>query len=266
MLVDVLPEGDEVRAVTSLDRRLFVVRYPSEQQIEVYDTETFAPLTTIVVPHLSDDVRGLASCDTSKCLFAGDFENKSVCRVDLSSDETFSWRTDGKPHGLSTNEAHNVLVTCPNRNAILEYTPRGLLVRKVDLPSDIAWAWHSIQLTNGNYLVCHGLAGSLHRVCSVDPGGRIVASYGTESGSLTGRLRIPSQLAVDKNGYVFVADSDNNRIVVLDPRLECSQDLPADTVTSGIQGPCALYLDESRGRLYVGESADGRILVFDGMV
>jgi hypothetical protein len=261
MLISVLAEGDEVRAVTSLDDRLFVVRCPSEQQIEIYDVVTFTLQTPFFVANLSDDVRGMTSCDVIRCLYVSDCENKSIRRVDVASGRTFSWRTEGKPYGLSTNAAHNVLVTCPHK--ILEYTYLGLLVRRVELPSDVVlWAWHAIQLAAGRFVVNHLHVSSQHRVCIVDAMGRIVVQ-GQVPGSLTGQISSP--LAVDKNGLVLVADSDNHRIMVLNPRLEWSQDLQIDADSSGIQGPCALHLDESRGRLYVGESADGRILVFDGV-
>lgn len=261
VLTSVFAEGDEVRAVTSLDDRLFVVRCPSEQQIEIYDVNTFIVQTPIVVASLSDDVRGLTSCDVIRCLYVSDCENKSIRRVDVSSGRTFSWRTEGKPYGLSTNVAHNVLVTCPHK--ILEYTSQGDLVRMVDLPSDVVlWAWHAAQLTGGHFVVNHLHVSSQHRVCIVDAVGRIVV-HGQVPGSLTGQ--ISSTLVVDKRGFVFVADSDNHRIMILNTRLEWSQDLAIDADSSGIQGPCALHLDESRGRLYVGESSDGRILVFDGV-
>ena len=62
-------------------------------------------------------------------------------------------------------------------------------------------------------------------------------------------------LSVDKNNFIFVADRDNNRIVVLNSSLEFSH--LVNLSTTKWQGPERLHLDESRDRLYVGVFPDG---------
>ena len=77
-------------------------------------------------------------------------------------------------------------------------------------------------------------------------------------GSETGQLNEPQHLAVDKNGFIFVADAGNNRIVVLDSKLEWSRDLQID-----VNSPYSLCLDEQRNQLFVGEgnSENSRVVV-----
>jgi len=78
-------------------------------------------------------------------------------------------------------------------------------------------------------------------------------------------MKCPSSLAVTKNDDILVADKDNNRILSIIRSTGCVQEL-ALSVDGGIQGPCGLGLDESRGRLYVGEWGERqRVLVFDGV-
>ncbi len=80
-------------------------------------------------------------------------------------------------------------------------------------------------------------------------------------------MNIPIGLAVDSQGFILVADSSNNRILVLNPTLTEARPLPLPLNETGvIQWPRGLWLDESRGRLYVGET-DGqyRVLVFDNV-
>ena len=57
------------------------------------------------------------------------------------------------------------------------------------------------------------------------------------------------------------ADKGNNRISILNPTLTCA--LPID---GGLIRPQSIHLDESRGRLYVGECGGKRMLVFDNVI
>jgi hypothetical protein len=69
----------DIVGLTSVDsRRLFVLRAPSEQKIEVYETTTFKLQQTLNVAGLSDysDVRGnndLTSCVVNNCLYVSDY-------------------------------------------------------------------------------------------------------------------------------------------------------------------------------------------------
>ena len=73
----------------------------------------------------------------------------------------------------------------------------------------------------------------------------------------------PRGLAVDSEGYIFVADRDNDRILVLNSTLS---DVRTLSLSEQINGPWGLWLDESRGRLYVGEFfGQKRLLVFDNV-
>lgn len=66
---------------------------------------------------------------------------------------------------------------------------------------------------------------------------------------------------MDKQGCVLVADYGNHRITSLDPSLTNACEI---TLSVEMEGPLSLCLDESRGRLYVGENyAQRRVLVFD---
>lgn len=112
------------------------------------------------------------------------------------------------------------------------------------------------------------IAGTSPHVASFD--GRVVLSYGNAPGSGDGQLSAPKGLAVDtqRGGCVFVADRDNNRLVVVDHALGAAHPL---TLTAGpgiedcdLRAPRCLHLDQTRGRLYVGEETDGgRLIAID---
>jgi DNA-binding beta-propeller fold protein YncE len=98
--------------------------------------------------------------------------------------------------------------------------------------------------------------------------GTILNCFGTEAaGSGPGQLNQPQSIAEDRNGYIAVADYNNNRILVLNPTLfEARKFSLPFNYTGVINKPKGLWLDESRGRLYVAEY-DGkkRVLVIDNV-
>ena len=122
--------------------------------------------------------------------------------------------------------------------------------------------WHAIQLSTGDYVVSQWSPGVVS-VVGVD--GQVVHSYGQSQTSDVGLMKCPRCLAVTKNDDILVADYGTNRIVSINRSTGCVQQL-ALSVDGGIQRPSGLCLDESRGRLYVGEVfGQRRVLVFDGV-
>lgn len=253
--------GNSVRGVTSVGCQLFVVRCPSEQQIEVFDTMTFSIQRTLRVSGLSDHTFGLASCATNNCLYASD--TYSVHRVELTGD-TMRWRLGVEPSGLSVNRACNVLVPYWSSRKIQEFTSRGSLVREIVVQSEAAnLLWHAVQLDDGSIAVSHHRP--VHDVSIVRPSGKVDVSYRRTPESTAGQLVEPRHLAVDRNGWIFIVDGGNDRIVVWKPTASYAYDLPLE-IDGGLRGPWALHLDESRNRLYVGEWNAGRVLVLDDVV
>jgi len=245
--------------------QLFVGRYGAAQ-VDVYDTKTFSIQRSVSITGLGNEVRGLATCDVNNCLYVSD-SNKRVHKVELSTyNVVLKWSVAGKPHGLSVNTAHNVLVTYWKENGmhkIQEYTTVGALVRQVSISDSCPW--HAIQLPSGQLVVSQW--DPLHRVSVVGLDGQVMRSYGNKSGSQPGQLNGPLGMALyGKQGGLLVADCGNNRIMALNSSLSDARQLPL-SVDGGLQEPRSLCLDESRGRLIVGEyGGQRRVLVFDNVV
>jgi DNA-binding beta-propeller fold protein YncE len=253
----------QVVGLTSVDsRRLFVLHYPSEQQIEVYDTRTFKLEQTLKVVGLSDDspFNGLTSCVINNCLYVSDNANATVYKIELTNhNEVSKWQVDDRdPSGLSVNAARNLLVTCQfDDSKLLEYTPSGSLIREIRLQVT-SEPHHAIQLTSDQFVVC-----TSNDIIAVNSQGRVVISYTNQLQSTTRhQFKWPHHLAVHKNyDRIFVADEGNDRIVVLSRSLKCAHEFNASVDGSKLQPRC-LYLNQSNTPLYVG-SGDGRIFVFD---
>jgi len=260
-LTHVIPsQGAPRYAVTSLGDEVFVACHNS-QDIEVYDAESFTLQCHITVPGLGSLCYGLAACISNNCLYASDWHNDSIHRVDLSgSNAVKTWSVPSRPAGLSVNKAHNVVMTCYGANKLQEYTTHGTLVREISLQhASLTSPRHAVQLSTGDYVVSQCMSPGVVSVVGVD--GQFVHRYDPSQSSDVGQMKYPRGLAVTKNDIILVADSDNKRILSVDCSLSSAQVL-ALSVDNGIQQPCGLCLDESRGRLYVAEYRGGRVLVF----
>ena len=266
-VVQVNDRRRHVVGLTSVDsRRLFVLREPSEQQIEVYDTTTFKLQQTLNVVGLSDDwFNQLTSCVINNCLYVSDYDNATVYKIELTGhNEVSKWRVDDSgPIGLSINAACNLLVTCEGDGKLLEYTPSGSLIREIRLQLTTR-PWHAIQLTSDQFVVCTwNDEDDDGDVVEVNSQGQVVISYKNQLQSTTRhQFKWPRHLAVDKNNEcIFVADSDNDRIVMLSRSLKCAREFNASVDGRRLPPQC-LYLNQSNSRLYVG-SYKGLIFVFD---
>jgi len=262
-VVHTLPEGPPVLGVTTLGEQVYVLREKERDQVEVYDVITYRLQRCLTVPNIHG-FADMTSCEHFLWLYISDPAVKCVHSVGLRGKAT-KWPVSEEPWGLSVNAAHNVLVTCPYVRKIKEFSPRGELLRDVTLPDDVIHPGHAIQLTSGQFIVCHGHPGDpVHRVCRVSADGReIVRSHGGQPGSVTGHYHVPYHLAVDNNEFVFVADVNNRRVTLLSPTLDyIRQVVSRDQVKLW---PVRLCLDVRRRRLYVTDNniiTEGRVVAF----
>ena len=247
--------------MTTLGEQVYVLRRKERDQVEVYDVITYHLQHLLMVPNISG-FTDMTSCEHFQCLYISDPVAKCVDRLDLGGNAA-QWPVSDEPHSLSVTAAHNLLVTCRLVQKIKEFSPRGDLLRDVTLPDDVINPWHAIQLTSGQFIVCHvGLGERVHRVCTVSADDReIVHSHGGQPGSDTGQYT-PVHLAVDNNEFVLVADVNNRRVTLLSPTLNyIRQVVSRDQLR---RWPDKLCLDAQRRRLYVadGKYTGGRVVVF----
>ena len=267
-LTHIIPSQDRnsVRAVTTLDDKVFVLR-SSSQAVEVYDATTFTLQRhniEVGSKHTSRiSLLDVIACAKNKCLYLSEKGNPYVHRVELSdrhSNAVKSWSVARYPKGLSVNTFHNLVVACDEAQKLQVYTTHGVIVREIRMKLSPSYA---IQLSTGDYVV--GESKSVGAVGVVRVDGQVIHIYGQSQLSDNGLISFPSGLAVAKNDDILVADRANNRIMSTNRSLERGQAL-ALSVDDGIQAPQGLCLDESRGRLYVVEyGGQRRVLVFDGV-
>jgi len=254
--------------VTSLGDEVFVLRDKERDQVEVYDVITYRLVRCITVTNL----RGFAdmtSCKHYHCVYIADHIVTCIHRVDVQGGATTQWAVNDQPRGLSVTKAYNVLVTCPLVRKIKEFSSHGALLHEMTLPDDVINPWHAIQLTTGQYVVCHGGVGdAVHRVCVMSENcTHIVHSHGGQCGSDIGQYDVPCHLAVDDNEFVFVVDVINRRVTLLSPTLNYIRQVVSRDKLKW--RPRRLHLDVQRRRLYVvyneykdDKYTSGRVVVF----
>ena len=237
--------------MTSVDDELFVLLSRPTNQVAVHSIDDHQPLRHL---NLSQPTTryfcNLTSCARHECLYGS--ERCRIHTYNLASGAISKWAVPGKPCGLSVTPGCNLLVTCQRPNKLVELSvDSGQSVREISLQSDIAYPWHGVQLTTGQYVVCHGSGSSFHRVCVVDGAGRVTRSYGGQRGSDVGQLDRPCHLAVDEDSQlIVVADWGNDRVVLL---LRSTLDCVCDMSGEGLSRPDRLCLHHPTRRLYVGQ-------------
>ena len=71
----------------------------------------------------------------------------------------------------------------------------------------------------------------------------------------------PNDVFIDKNGFIFIADSGNDRILKLDSTGKLLLEI-SSFEDDYLINPTSVYVDES-GRIFVTDTGNYRILVFD---
>lgn len=240
-----------VWGLTLLNKELYVLCHGrTDNQVQVHVTTDYALLRRLSVPGLHrHDEQDMVSCQRNNCLYISDSGSKCIHRVPAVNGSVSKWKIPHEPCGLSVTPGGEVLVVCrgePDR--IVELTLDGggkLRMRQIQLQPDIFGPCQAVRLTTGHFVVCqHGQSG----LCEVDPEGKVVQAYGGVGQS---RLRCPCHVTVDRNSeFVFVADHDNHRVVLLTSSLQ----FLCDVIEVAL--PNRLYLDHLTRRLYVGHGCD----------
>jgi len=261
-----------VCGIVLLNDNLYV-NYLSTNKIAVYDRTTFQHqhnlyLTCSRCKKLSRTATDCTRCNSPKrvrlyymvgcgvnnCIYASDQYSNRISKAAVVQSETFScWSVGSRPEGLSVTSSHNLLVAISQANELFEYSTDGGLIRQISLePTGISNPVHAVQLPNDQYAVTHRAATSQFSI--VNSEGQLVNGYAGDAGE----MNQPREFAVDERCRAFVADQLNNRILVVSLKNLSAYQLPLP-VDCQLQGPCSIYYESAKGRLYIGEANGGRI-------
>ncbi|CAN5623717.1 peptidyl-alpha-hydroxyglycine alpha-amidating lyase family protein [soil metagenome] len=160
------------------------------------------------------------------------------------------------PHGLTVDKDNNIWVTDVVLNQVFKFAHDGTLLMKLGvarvagndsthfkLPTDVA-------VTNdGSFYVSDGYGNS--RVVKFSASGKYLFQWGTK-GNKPGEFNIPHSISLDKNGNVYVADRENNRVQAFDSTGKFLKE----------------YKDKSFGYLYAAnfDTTSGQLLAVDYVI
>ena len=136
------------------------------------------------------------------------------------------WHTpaieSGKPTGLSIDSDGSIMVADTHYYRFLFYTPEGELIENRTIggtngpdPGQFAFVTDIVRAASGEYYC--GEYGEFDRIHKYTNDGQYVDRMG-ENGDGPLQFRRPQSLALDEQGLLWVADSCNHRIQVIDWR------------------------------------------------
>lgn len=194
----------------------------------------------------------IVECAIKNCLFISiqdNFFGYRIHRVALDQNNTlFAWNVNSIPQGLSVTSSHNLLVALRNASTFSEYSPDGQLIRQINVqPAGITNLIHIVELTNDQFGIVHH--GPKHQFSIVTSEGQLVQSYSGDAGELND----PQGIVVDQQrDRLFLADRNNNRIVMMDSKTLAAYPLPLPA-DCALNTPHSIYFDVINSRLYIGE-------------
>jgi len=257
---------DAVHGLAVLNNKLYVLRKRADAQLWVYETSHYELQYTITIPDLKPkSYNDLTECVAENCLFVSDFAAKCIRKVEPNGEQSKVSKfidVPYQPKGLSITPEGNLLVAGSNQNAnkLVEYNvTTGEKVDEVDLHLEVKYPLHAVKRTDGEYLVCH-TDEKLSRVCRVGKDGYYRHCFGGLKGAEAGQMNCACHVAFREDNYVIVADSENDRLVLLNEWLGF-----VILLVNEFSQPHRVKFDPQSHRLYVGEcrpKGNGFVKVF----
>jgi len=257
--------GDQVIGVTQLHNIVYIVCFGSSEIIR-FSSVTHERLADITLKDLRHP-RDIAACQQTAQLYVADrpFTGTAGCvwRVSSDGEDIKRWLPKSpsdtfSPDTLSVTSSR-LLVTSRDLNQLRQFKAVGDELRLVDLPDDMTPS-HAMESPTGTFIVSHYNEQLEHsQVSEVNTGGQVLRQF---SGSRLLPLDGTPDVAVDSQGNIFVADWDNERILLLDSRLALRRVI-IDEHQLNYKIPRRLCYSEQSGQLLVGLRNDAFVAVFD---
>jgi len=201
-------------------------------------------LTDIDVKSLREP-RNIAACEQTSQLYVAD---NWECIWPVSADGTDVKRWWFRSHSLSVTSTR-LLMTSDDNSQLMQLDAVGNELRRVQLPR-YTTPLHAVESPTGTFVVSHKnkRLKPRYQVSEVDTGGKVLRQF---NGSRLSSLGKPRRIAVDSHGNIFVADTYNRRILLLDAQLKLRRVI-IDEDQLNRKEPRRLCYTERTGQLLVG--------------
>ena len=212
-------------------------------QVDVYCTAAFTLLRHICVAKVDTPIFvDITSCTRKQCVYVGNTINACVYRLRLDG-LVSTWKVTEHPTALSVTHNTDVLVICQTeKKLIVLNSDSGDCILEMKVQMRIDHLSHCIQLSDDRYVVAHVDLDYNGRLSQIDTYSRIL--HRTEDNVA---LDPPQYMAMDKDGFLFVANFRLNSVVLVDPSLNYVRSV----VKQLEHKPESLCFDDAARRLYV---------------
>ena len=208
----------------------------------------------------------------TRSIFISDRGNRCLWKIQMPGREISQWGVDGAPRKLSISSS-DMLIVCVNNDdrwfLNLYISSDVMLTESIPLPTGMKVLYHAVQLSNENLIISYSMNDDpdafLISELSID-GKNIIGTFDPrliESSRLNGWT--PCHISIDEDKNIFIADYDNDRVVLLNSRWTDVQIL-LNSDQNFIESPRSLCYTQEKRQLIVGQwrsggSTDG-VLVF----
>lgn len=169
-----------------------------------------------------------------------------------------SWgdkKTFPNAHAVTIGPDDSVWVTDNADHTVRKCTAEGKVLMTIGTSGRPSRGMSGEPLCRCTHVAIHPATGELFvadgygnaRVHKYTPDGRLIRSWGGP-GNRPGQFSLPHNICTDRDGYVYVADRENQRVQVFTPngRLEA--------IWTNMARPCGMYIDSSdTPACYIGE-------------
>ena len=256
-----------------MENKIYVV-YDSSDLVQVYsDEEPFNELEDdrIEIKEMKYPC-DMAASGVSRSIFISDYLNRCIWRIQMPSKEISRWKIDGRPYGLSINSSDELIVVvyrdyrhyidvyrCEDGGRIKEIDVDGVVYGVLPVLHDPLYV---VQSSNGNFIIRHRSRDEprVYLISEVSIDGRkIIRTFDPRSvESKEWKDWSPRHLSIDEDDNIFVADRDNNRVVLLNPRLDEHQ-IIVNRDQHQIDGPLRLCYVREKQMLIVGHGQSSTV-------
>jgi len=252
--------------VRTLNDKIFVI-YRDLPFIVVYmSQQPYTQLPNISINGLQDPQDIAAG---SSCLYVSDPGSRAIWRVKAADSKVDQWLSGLRSASVSVTSEEKLVLMVPvdeqgsyeERNAnyrgeIQIYSAGSVKETVIKLSPDITAPLCVVMTTRKTFIVSYGLDyHKINRVCEVDMTGRMLKAFGSSPGEGVGQLKEPHQVSLDDEERIIVADSLNNRVLLLTKQLMLQRVLVTwhpRPQSDDARYPARLHYDRTNGQLLVG--------------
>ncbi len=196
--------------------------------------------------------------DTSGKIYVTDDTNSRIQIFDNTGSfiSTFNWPViTGGVCGIALDASGNIYSSNYNRNEVIKFSPSGTVLKTftpIPTSSNQVYQPQGVAFDDTNVYVSLGT----HEIKVYDLAGNYLRTVGSP-GTGDGQLDVPTGIALDNAGNLYVADWGNGRVQVFDNAGAFVRKIGEGTLV----GPSRLALDGT-GKIYISDPGSNQVFVY----